>query len=144
MVQKADFIVVGAGIAGLSVAYELSEHGSVIVLEAEAAPGYHSTGRSAAGLGFRRIVGGGVDHAFFGADHGPAALGLHLSHPGVRLRPVESHAVAVWDLKEAILRGDGTDANRLEQDVKSRIARHGNSVSLPPAIGRTRALTPVS
>ena len=48
MVANADFIVVGAGIAGLSVAYEVSAHGTVIVLEAEDAPGYHSTGRSAA------------------------------------------------------------------------------------------------
>lgn len=48
MAQNADFIVIGAGIAGLSVAYELSQHGSVVVLEAESAPGYHSTGRSAA------------------------------------------------------------------------------------------------
>jgi D-arginine dehydrogenase len=48
MLKNADFIVIGAGIAGLSVAYELSQHGSVIVLEAEGAAGYHSTGRSAA------------------------------------------------------------------------------------------------
>ena len=34
----------------MSVAYELSQHGSVIVLEAENNPGYHSTGRSAAVL----------------------------------------------------------------------------------------------
>ncbi|MEQ9331640.1 FAD-dependent oxidoreductase [Thalassobaculum sp.] len=45
-----DFIVVGGGIAGLSVAYELAAEGSVAVLEAESAPGYHATGRSAAVL----------------------------------------------------------------------------------------------
>ena len=43
-----DFAVIGAGIAGASVAAELAQHASVIVLEAEDAPGYHSTGRSAA------------------------------------------------------------------------------------------------
>src|SRR6266481_8242675 len=43
-----DFIVVGAGIAGASVAYELSAKGTVILLEMESSPGYHSTGRSAA------------------------------------------------------------------------------------------------
>lgn len=43
-----DFVIVGAGISGAAVAYELSAHGSVILLEAESAPGYHSTGRSAA------------------------------------------------------------------------------------------------
>lgn len=47
--ETADFIVIGAGIAGASVAYELSGNGGkVLVLEAESAPGYHSTGRSAA------------------------------------------------------------------------------------------------
>ena len=43
-----DFVVIGAGIAGASAAYELSQHGSVVVLEREDAPGRHSTGRSAA------------------------------------------------------------------------------------------------
>jgi D-arginine dehydrogenase len=43
-----DFAVVGAGIAGASIAAELAPYASVLVLEAEDAPGYHSTGRSAA------------------------------------------------------------------------------------------------
>jgi D-arginine dehydrogenase len=43
-----DFLVIGAGISGAAAAYELAPHGKVIVLEAESAPGYHSTGRSAA------------------------------------------------------------------------------------------------
>jgi D-arginine dehydrogenase len=47
-VVRADFIVVGAGIAGASVAYWLAPHGRVIILEREPQPGYHATGRSAA------------------------------------------------------------------------------------------------
>jgi len=43
-----DFVVVGAGIAGASVAWQLSDRASVLVLERETQPGYHSTGRSAA------------------------------------------------------------------------------------------------
>jgi D-arginine dehydrogenase len=45
-----DFIVVGAGIAGASAAYELQQHGSVALLEREPLPGQHTTGRSAAFL----------------------------------------------------------------------------------------------
>lgn len=44
-----DFAIVGAGIAGASLAAELGEGGaSVLLLEAEDQPGYHATGRSAA------------------------------------------------------------------------------------------------
>jgi D-arginine dehydrogenase len=43
-----DFVIVGAGMAGASLAAELSDHASVLILEAEDAPGYHATGRSAA------------------------------------------------------------------------------------------------
>lgn len=46
--MTSDFIVVGAGIAGVSAAYELSALGKVTVLEQERVPGYHTTGRSAA------------------------------------------------------------------------------------------------
>ncbi|MDB5733094.1 MAG: Sarcosine oxidase beta subunit [Variovorax sp.] len=44
----ADFLVIGAGIAGASVAHWLAPHGRVVLLERESQPGYHSTGRSAA------------------------------------------------------------------------------------------------
>lgn len=43
-----DVMIIGAGIAGTSVAAELVADCSVLVLEAEDQPGYHSTGRSAA------------------------------------------------------------------------------------------------
>jgi D-arginine dehydrogenase len=43
-----DFMVIGAGIAGASLAYELAPFGSVCLVEAESRPGYHATGRSAA------------------------------------------------------------------------------------------------
>ena len=43
-----DFAIIGAGIAGASVAARLAAHGGVVLLERESQPGYHSTGRSAA------------------------------------------------------------------------------------------------
>jgi D-arginine dehydrogenase len=48
MKLDADIVIVGAGIAGASLAAEAAGHGSVLILEAEEQPGYHSTGRSAA------------------------------------------------------------------------------------------------
>jgi D-arginine dehydrogenase len=43
-----DVLVIGGGIAGCSVAYFMAPHAKVRVLEREAFPGMHSTGRSAA------------------------------------------------------------------------------------------------
>lgn len=43
-----DVVVIGAGIAGASAGYELARDHSVLVLEQEPVPGYHTTGRSAA------------------------------------------------------------------------------------------------
>lgn len=46
--MNADIAIVGAGMAGASLAAELAGHASVLLIEAEERPGYHSTGRSAA------------------------------------------------------------------------------------------------
>ncbi len=45
--SSSDILVIGGGIAGLSAASALATHAKVIVLEAEEAVGYHSSGRSA-------------------------------------------------------------------------------------------------
>jgi D-arginine dehydrogenase len=54
MPKDTDFevIIVGAGIAGASLAYFLTARGmtDVLIVEREAQPGYHTTGRSAASL----------------------------------------------------------------------------------------------
>jgi D-arginine dehydrogenase len=46
--SRFDVAIVGAGMAGASLAAELAPHASVLLIEAEEHPGYHSTGRSAA------------------------------------------------------------------------------------------------
>ena len=48
MSRRFDIAIVGAGMAGASLAAAIGEAASVVMLEAEANPGYHSTGRSAA------------------------------------------------------------------------------------------------
>lgn len=45
---SADIAIIGAGMAGASLAAALVPHARVVLLEAEDAPGYHATGRSAA------------------------------------------------------------------------------------------------
>lgn len=50
MGDVVDVVIVGAGIAGASLAYELAGNCKVALLEREERPGYHSTGRSAAML----------------------------------------------------------------------------------------------
>ncbi len=47
-IHAADIIVVGAGIAGATAAAHLAETHKVVLIEAEEAAGYHTTGRSAA------------------------------------------------------------------------------------------------
>lgn len=48
MTTKFDVAIVGAGMAGASLAAELAPHARVLLLEQETMPGYHTTGRSAA------------------------------------------------------------------------------------------------
>ena len=56
---RYDIVVIGAGIAGASIAAELAPSARVLLLEMELQPGYHSTGRSA---------------AYFSASYGSAAV----------------------------------------------------------------------
>ena len=46
--SSVEFAIVGAGMAGASLAAELAPFASVALIEAESQPGYHATGRSAA------------------------------------------------------------------------------------------------
>lgn len=46
--SEADIAIVGAGIAGASLAAAIGDAAHVVLIEAEAQPGYHATGRSAA------------------------------------------------------------------------------------------------
>ena len=48
--EEFDVVIVGAGMAGASLAWALAPKRRVLLLEQETQPGYHSTGRSAATL----------------------------------------------------------------------------------------------
>lgn len=62
-----DVVIIGAGIAGASVASQLSRDMRVAVLERESQPGYHTTGRSAAI--FSEIYGNAPIRALSRASH---------------------------------------------------------------------------
>jgi len=48
MNDRVDIAIIGAGMAGASLAAEIGESARVLLIEAESQPGYHATGRSAA------------------------------------------------------------------------------------------------
>jgi D-arginine dehydrogenase len=82
-----DFAVIGAGIAGASAAYELQAHGRTLLLEREALPGQHTTGRSAAFL--VESYGNGVVQRLTRASRGFLDDPPHgfSAHPLVHPRP---------------------------------------------------------
>lgn len=63
-----DVVIIGAGMAGASLAHELAPHLRVLVLERESQPGYHATGRSAAL--FSEVYGNAIVRALSRASRG--------------------------------------------------------------------------
>ncbi len=109
--QTAGVLVVGGGIAGLSVAARLAAHARVVVLEGESAPGYHASGRS-------------VAFAHYGLGNAPvrdltalsmAELAAHGSvHPALHI--AQADQLAALDDLEAVHRHYGCDHARVGPD----------------------------
>lgn len=99
-----DFLIIGGGIGGLSVAAGLATLGKVCVLEGEDALGYHASGRSA---------------ALFAPNYGSPST-IALNHASVdRLR-----AAGVLSPRGLMLVGRSDEAERAEQDIaQMRLAR---------------------
>jgi D-arginine dehydrogenase len=113
--KRYDVAIIGAGIAGASLAAELAPHQSVLLLEAEAQPGYHATGRSAAfwsetygGPGVQPLttashdaladylVGRGALHLGRSEDHGKLdAFENDFAGSGIILEPMDRADLAV-------------------------------------------------
>jgi D-arginine dehydrogenase len=111
MVQQADMVVIGGGIAGLSMAARLARHGRVVVLEGESAPGYHASGRSVAfahyGLG-ERIV------RTLTALSLPDLAAHAARHPALHIASAEQ--AAALDALEDVHRQFGCDYARITPD----------------------------
>ncbi|EJL90891.1 glycine/D-amino acid oxidase, deaminating [Herbaspirillum sp. CF444] len=117
---QADFLIIGAGIAGASIAYWLAPHASVIVLERETQPGYHSTGRSAAlymeSYGPPQVRAlTCASRAFF--DHPPPGFTEHpLLTPRGALFIARPDQLDQLDAHEAIVRSVSDKVQRLNAD----------------------------
>lgn len=111
MMRMADVLVVGGGIAGLSLAARLPERVRVVALEGESAPGYHASGRSVAfahyGLGnepVRTLTALSMGEL---AAHGSIHPALHIA---------SADGIAALDALEAVHRQYGCDYTRVGAD----------------------------
>ncbi|MFL9925273.1 FAD-binding oxidoreductase [Herbaspirillum lusitanum] len=118
--QAADYLIIGAGIAGASIAYWLAPHGRVLLLERESQPGYHSTGRSAAlymaSYGPPQVRAlTCASRAFF--DQPPAGFTDHpLLTPRGALFIARPDQMAELDAHEAIVRSVSDQVERLSAE----------------------------
>lgn len=111
MDSHADVIVIGGGIAGLSVAYELSPTAQVSVLEMEPTLAYHTTGRSAAT--FLETYGGEQVRALTTASRG------FLEQPPDGFEPV---LMTPRPLLQFAVAGRGHVVERMHRSVVSLVA----------------------
>ena len=125
-----DILVIGAGIAGASVAAELARTHRVVLLEGEATVGYHSTGRSAAlfsetyGSAPVRALSRASRPFFFGPAQGFSATPL-VARRGV---------LHVGGVNQA----EALNAFLLQEDVRDRAQR----ITAAEALGLCPALRP--
>jgi D-arginine dehydrogenase len=121
-----DFIVVGAGMAGCSVAYELAQSARVCVLEAEPRPGVHATGRSAAlfapsygGREIRALTR--ASRAFF--DHPPGGFSEHplLGDRGCLYLARADQLPRLTQMVDGIRASGGNVAMIGQQDIFARV-----------------------
>lgn len=125
--NRADIVIVGAGIAGATLAAEVAPHARVVVLEAEDAAGYHATGRSAA---FWSETYGGPDIQPLTTASGPVlAEGGYLDPLGaLHIGRAEDEAAAAAFLAE--FAGSGVPLERVDPAPRVPGLRDGWSVGV--------------
>ncbi|NUT62747.1 FAD-dependent oxidoreductase [Herbaspirillum sp. C9C3] len=117
---RVDYLIIGAGIAGASIAYWLARHGGVLLVERESQPGYHSTGRSAAlymeSYGPPQVRAlTCASRAFF--DHPPEGFAEHaLLTPRGALFYATAALREQLDAHEALVRSVSDKVQRLDAD----------------------------
>lgn len=117
--QRFDFIVLGAGMAGSSIAAELAASGSVLLIEMEDQPGRHATGRSAA--------------MFFESYGSPAARALTRASRSFLLEPPLDVADGpLMTRRDALIVADEASLELLEA-MQAEMTEEGCLRSVPAA-----------
>lgn len=128
MTLQADVLIVGAGIAGASLASELAEHVSVLMIEAEEQPGYHSTGRSAAF--WSESYGGSLVQPLTSASHAFLAKPPPEFHDRPFLSPRRAVHLADAEGREVL----DSMALKLGKEVELERLARGDLVRLLPGL----------
>lgn len=108
MTHSFDIAIVGAGIAGASLAAEIGDAARVVLLEGEEHPGYHATGRSA---------------AFWSETYGGPLIQplTSASGPFLRAPPAGFFKTSFLGVRRAIHLGEGRHDEAL-RDLEARFA----------------------
>jgi D-arginine dehydrogenase len=127
-ILRHDVAIIGGGIVGAALAYFLAPHRQVLLLEAEAQPGYHATGRSA---------------ALYAPAYGPPMVRAltRAGRPFFECPPGGFSPVALWQPRGALF--VGTEAQRGE--VLAMHVQLGGYGARPPWLEtpQLQALVPV-
>lgn len=118
--REFDVAIIGAGIAGASLGWRLAGARSVVLLEQESQPGYHTTGRSAAM--FMESYGPPMVRALTRASRAfyespPAGFASHpLLRPRGALYVATHDQAAMLDTMQAELEATGSRIDRLDAE----------------------------
>jgi len=112
-----DVVVIGAGMAGASLAAELAPHVRVLLTEAESMPGYHTTGRSAA---FWEQCYGGPQVAPLTLASGPYLREHGMLAPRGALYVARAGGAAAVEAFETTFAGSGVRLDRLDRAALER------------------------
>lgn len=112
MPEKFDIVVVGAGMAGASLAAAIGTRASVLIVEREDHPGYHATGRSAA-FWVESYGGPGVQPLTSAAGPKLRELGVLVPRGGLTLARAGQEAALAGFIEE--FRSRGVAVERLER-----------------------------
>lgn len=116
-----DIAIIGAGMAGASLAAEIGEDARVLLIEGESQPGYHSTGRSAAF--WSETYGGPAIQPLTSASHAYLDAGGFLKARGALHLAAAGRSAALDKLAEDFS-GAGVDLERVGRDRITALIPH--------------------